>query len=105
MATGRLAASNLASGTVTTVYTCPIDTYTVASVSVCNRGNQPTVFNLAISDTDTPADGEYLEFETELLPKNILERTGLVLGAGQKIVVRSSQTNVSVVAFGIETPA
>lgn len=105
MATGRLAGSDLAGGTVTTVYTCPVDTYTVASVSVCNRGTQPTVFNLSISDTDTPTPGEYLEFETELLPKNILERTGLVLGAGQKIVVRSSQSNISVVAFGIETAA
>jgi hypothetical protein len=103
MATGRLASEDLAAGTITTVYETPASTYTVASVNIVNRGTQPTVINLAIADLDTPTLGEYIEFETELLPKNILERTGIVLGASQKIVARSSQANVSLVAFGIET--
>jgi hypothetical protein len=103
MATGRLAANDLAAGTNTTVYAVPAATYTVASLSITNRGNQPTVINVAIADT--PTNGEYIEFETELLPKNILERTGLVLAATQKIVVRSSAALVSAVAFGIETSA
>ena len=105
MATGRLAGEDLAEGTNTTVYETPADIYTVAILNIVNRGTQPTVINVAIADLDTPTNGEYIEFETELLPKNILERTGIVLGAAQKIVVRSSQANVSVVAFGIETTA
>ena len=74
MATGRLAGSDLAAGANTTVYTTPADTYTVASVNIVNRGTQPTVLNLAIADLDTPTLGEYIEWETELLPKNILGR-------------------------------
>jgi hypothetical protein len=49
--------------------------------------------------------GEYIEFETVLLAKNVLERTGIVLAATQKIVVLSSQASVSAVVVGIETAA
>lgn len=103
MATGRLAALDLTGGANTTAYTTPTDTYTVASCTITNRGTQPAVINIAIADLDTPTAGEYIEFETELLPKNVLERTGIVLGAGQKVVVRSNTGNVSCVMFGIET--
>ena len=105
MATGRLGAEDLSSGTLTTVYEVPADTYAVASVSIVNKSTQPTTLRLAIADLDTPTSAEYIEWETELLPLNVLERTGLVLGATQKIVARSSQANVGVVVFGIETSA
>jgi hypothetical protein len=103
MATGRLAAEDLSAGQNTTAYTTPADTYTVASCTITNRGNQPATINIAIADNDTPTVAEYIEYETELLPKNVLERTGIVLGAGQKVVVRSSAQYVTAVMFGIET--
>lgn len=105
MATGRLAAQDLTAATLTTAYTTPASTYAVISVSICNRGTSTSLISLALADADTPTAGEYIEFETSLLAKNILERTGIVLGAGQKLVVRSSEANVNIVAVGIETPA
>ena len=103
MATGRLGTADLSATINTTVYTCPSDKFTVASISVCNRGTQPTTIRLAIADLSTPVLAEYIEFDTELLPKNVLERTGIMLSANQKLVIRSTTSAVSAVAFGIET--
>ncbi|MDC0002458.1 hypothetical protein OAP94_00385 [bacterium] len=103
MATGRLGASNMSAGTNTSIYTCPADTYAVASLNICNRGNQATSIRIAVADNATPALGEYIEYEVELLAKGVLERTGIVLAAGQIIVAYTSVANISAVVMGIET--
>ena len=88
MATGRLAASDISGATLTTVYECPADTYTVASISICNRGSETSNISLAIADGATPVNGEYIEFETGLLSKNILERLAneeVIIGDGSYV--------------------
>jgi hypothetical protein len=103
MATGRLGTADLAAATNTTVYTCPTDTFAVVTVSVCNRGASAANIQLAVSSTATPSSAEYLEFDTSLSAKGVLERTGIVLDAGKLLVVRSSATSVNAVVYGIET--
>ena len=103
MATGRLGTANLSAATNTTVYTCPASTFAVVTVSVCNRGGTTANIQIAVSSTATPGLDEYLEFDTVLSAKGVLERTGIVLDAGKLIVVRSSATSVNAVVYGIET--
>lgn len=103
MPTGRLGVADLSATTNTTVYTCPADTFTVATVSVCNRNASPVTVRIAVAAAATPINSEFIEFDTVIAAQGVLERTGLVLDAGRLIVIRSSAANVSVVAMGIET--
>ena len=105
MASGRLGANDVAAATYTTVYTCPASTFAVVSINFLNRGNSSCFVRLAVADASTPTAGEFMEYDTELTAKSVLERTGLVLSAGQLLVVYSNIANISAVTFGIETAA
>ena len=106
MASGRLGTpADLDAATLTTVYTVPADNFAVASINILNRGASAASVRLALAATDTPTNAEYIEFDVSVPAKAVLERTGLVLAAGQKLVVFSDVTSVSVVAYGIETSA
>jgi hypothetical protein len=58
---------------------------------------------MAVANAATPTNAEWIEFDTELLGKGVLERTGIVMDAGKILVVYSNQANISAVAFGLET--
>jgi hypothetical protein len=103
MASGRLGANDLTVATLTTVYTVPASTFSVVTISVCNRSNQAANIRIGLSATGTPTSAEYIEYDTELLSKGVLERTGIVLEATRNVVIWSSIPNVSAVVYGIET--
>ena len=106
MATGRLGTANITSTADTTIYTVPASTFSVVTVSVCNRNTSTAAtIRIAVSSSGTPAVSEYIEYDTSLVGSGVLERTGLVMDAGKLLVVQvsSATPTISVVVMGIET--
>lgn len=103
MATGLLGQSALAAATYTTVYTVPADTFTVFSVNVLNRGTTTATIRMGLASGTTPTTAEFIEYDVQVGASGVLERTGLMMNAGKRLVVYSNSANVTVNAFGIET--
>ena len=103
MANGRLGTADLAANTNTTVYTVPAANFAVVTLSMCNRSTTQRSIRVAVAAADTPTPGEYIEYDTSLVGNGTLERTGIVVSAGQKIVVFANSVDVAAVVYGLET--
>ena len=108
MANGILGSADLSANTETAIYLVPASTFSVATVSICNKNSSSITVRLAVAKTDPdgltlPAADDYLEYETEVLANGVLERTGIVIDASRQIYARSSTANTSVMVYGIET--
>ena len=105
MATGRLNGVDLTTTNATSVYTCPTTTFSVVSVSICNRSASAVTVRLALTTTgSSPATTDYLEYDSSLSANGVLERTGIVMKADNQLVVTAGTGNVlSVVVVGIVT--
>ena len=106
MATGRLGTANITTTSDTTEYTVPASTFSVVSVNVVNRSSSAAAaVKIAVATSATPGPAEYIEYDSALVANGVLERTGIVMKAGELIVVQTptATPTLSVVVYGIET--
>lgn len=97
-----LGRADLAATTNTTVYTVPASTQSAVNINICNRGSSAVTVRLALSDGASPANADYIEYDAEVPAKGVLERTGISLDTGKRVVAYASSANVSVVVHGQE---
>ena len=102
MAHGKLAGFNLIGGVTQSIYQCDTDKHTTLSLNFCNRGTVATKITVGITDDESDIGNfEIIEYEADLLPKNSLLRTGIIIPSGKYLTVLSSVSAVSAVAYGI----
>lgn len=107
MANGKLGSAALAATTNTTVYTVPgTASFAVVNFNVCNKGNVSANIRVAVAPAAVPVDQDYIEYDTVIESAgnrgNVLERTGIFMAQGEKLVVYSSEANIIIRVHGIE---
>lgn len=99
MSIGKLGNADLAAATDTDLTNGGVNENMVVNVCMVNRGAASVKVRIAVGAVlDTKA---YLEYDAQILPSGVLERTGIVVSTGEKIWVRSDTATVSARAHGL----
>lgn len=101
--TGRLAALNITvAGTDQQLYAANATYTTSATLSICNRNASVVTVRVALTNATNVTDADYLTFDIPVMDKETHVIAGIVIGPGQYLYVRSSQTAVNFVLNGYE---
>tara|TARA_R100000995_G_scaffold82200_1_gene55814 strand:+ start:309 stop:629 length:321 start_codon:yes stop_codon:yes gene_type:complete len=102
MASGILGTQIVGTGSEADVYTVPSSTLAVVNVSIVNNdsSNAEAIVLRLVNSGDTSAAKHNLE-NFSVAASGVLERTGIVMGAGDKLTLNAS-SDVSISAYGIE---
>jgi len=106
MANGILGSTDLAATTYTEFYEVPADNFAVVTIAFTNKNATSITVRLAATkpeNASTPEADDYLEYDAEILPGGVLERTGVVLEAGRRLYARSSDAQTVAMVYGLET--
>ena len=105
MASGRLGKARLAANTDTVIYTVPASMLATVNINACNMGATAATVTFAIAATDAPANGDYYDMSILQASGDIVERTGLLLTAGERVIARATTASVDVRVHGTEEAA
>lgn len=102
MANGKLGIADLVATTNTDVYSVPTGKTATVNISVSNRASTSVAVRVAIAATVSPTASEYIEHDVTIPPYGVLERTGVVMTALEKVVCYASASGISVRIHGFE---
>ena len=103
MASGKLGSVDLTANTYATVYTVPASKVATLNVAMVNRGAAGATVRIALStEATTPANTDFIEYDVVIPANGVLERTALVAGAGEKVMIISTSADVSARVHGFE---
>jgi len=85
-------------------YTCPVNTTAIITLSLTNRTASPIAVRVNLSTTSSENLGGYIEYDSNIAAYQTLEKTGIILSAGQQILILGT-TNITYVISGYDTTA
>ncbi len=102
-----LASQAIAAGAPAVLWSVPEGKRAIVTLNICNRGaGRPKVGVALKAGGAAVGNADWIEFDTPIAPAgsidgSVLERTGLMLTAGDRIWVSASLANVSAVLWGL----
>lgn len=105
MASGFLGRALLAASTQTLLYTVPAATLAVVNIRIANQNSTSVNVRVAITGGSTPTPQDFITYDFNVDGNSILEETGFVCSAAERVYVFASATNVSVRVHGYEEAA
>ena len=101
MAFGLLNSIIPQTGTVTTLHTGDTDKLTVGKITVGSKNYNPS--RIQIGYKDGTGDVKYFEYNRYIKYGEVIETENLYLGAGQDLVIRSTEPDVNFLFYGETT--
>ena len=99
---GILGSRSLLAGVTQSIYVCNTTNYSTVTLNIVNKSNNIMSVKAAITaQSNLFLDTEWLEFKVDLLPKGVLERTGICVTSGQYITIQTSE-DCCAVCWGVE---
>ena len=90
MPSGRLGALAVPANANTKVYTVPLLKVATMNIRVVNRSEVEVTANVAVAPADTPVAADYIEYQVKIPRGGVLENTGIVAGANERVIVHVS---------------
>jgi len=100
MAFGRLSSIIPSAGPVVDFYTGPTDKLTVGKITIGSKNYNPSRIQIGYKDGSTV---RYFEYNRYIKYGEVIETENIYVGAGQQIVVRSTEPDVNFLFYGQTT--
>lgn len=103
---GRLGVARLEANVDTVVYTVPEGKSATVNLCALNQGDEAAKVLVALSVTDEPMAGDYVEAATVPSNGGVLERFGVMVAVGERVIFRTDKGGVvDVRVHGVEGKA
>ena len=102
MASGTLGKADLVAATATLLYTVPAGVTATINVRFANRTATGIAVRIAIGTGAAPALADYMSYDIGLPANGVVEDTGIVCSAGDKVWAVAAVAGVSVRVHGFE---